>query len=766
MFEKRLRSIVVVCLLAIMMLSAGLVIMPTASALTWTQDDDTEFSQGALTNTEIVGTGPGAYVALVMGIENWGDLNPAVEPSAREGPVMAYDSTRDVMIMFGGYDGSNLDDTWEYDYATNSWTLLTTTGAPPIRVWSSLAYDSVNDVFVLFGGYGPGPLTDTWEYDPGTQTWTETTPGFSPGTMVSYNLVYDSSAGRAILGAQGFLSGLFETWSYDASLDSWTMMSPASDPGTRGSHSFTYMPSIGRSVLFGGVDGFIYLSDVWEYDYSSDSWQQMSLGSGPTARFGHAAAYRTFDLSVVVYGGSEDGGGYPTDTWKYEYIMGSETWTQVMTISNPGPRTSLTITYDPTENGTVVFGGDNGFTRVNDTWELAGYYTSMGLFTSSYFDSLYTDTEYTSIWWNLTPAAQPPNTNMNFQIAVSNNSAGPWSFAGPDGTGGTYYTVPGQQLWAGTVGRYFKYTATLISFDGKNTPRLDDVTIVYTTPTLDPKIVETYPKNFDGLTYIGIWENMTVWFSEPMAVGTLSWSILPNPGGWTEDWDTENTILYLNHSSPFVEKTLHTVTVAIDDLGGNPLISGPVPNPWVFVTVAIPPYIDETEPADSEIDIALDYPIWINFSEPMDTATVLWNILPDPGGWTEQWQNGDQTLYLTHSTDYSQCVQYTVQVTAGDDLKGTGLIPGPAPNPWRFDTVCLDPFVMSTDPGDGQINVALDYPLTIDFSKEVDSTTFLWTIAPNPGGWTDFWAPQNLSVVLDHSTLFTDCTLYTVEVLA
>jgi hypothetical protein len=765
MFKNRLSSIVVVCLLAMVMLSAGFVIMPSASALTWTQDDDTEFSQGTFTNTEIVGTGPGAYVALEQGIENWGDLDPATEPSAREGPVMAYDSTRDVMILFGGYDGSYLDDTWEYDYSTNAWTLLTTTGSPTTREWSSLAYDSGNDVFVLFGGFGPGPLADTWEYDPGTQTWTETTPGFSPGTMVSYNLVYDASAGRTILGGQGFISSTFETWAYDASLDSWTVMSPASDPGNRGFHSFTYMPSIGRSVLFGGVDGFTYLGDVWEYDYSGDSWQQMSPGSGPTSRFGHASAYRSSDEGVVIYGGMEDGGGYPTDTWKYEYVAGSETWTTVMTIMNPGPRNYATMAYDPSDNATVVLGGYDGFQRFNDTWELAGFYTSTGFFVSSYLDSTYTDTEFTNIWWNLTPGAQPVDTNMTFQIAVSNNSAGPWSFRGPDGTSSTYYTVPGQQIFAGTVARYLKYSATLISFTGLETPRMEDVTIVYTTPTLSPKIVETDPANFDGFTYTGLWDNITVWFSEPMDTATLSWSISPDPLGWTVEWDTPDTILYLNHSNPFDEKTVHTVNVAVNDLDGNPLVAGPVPNPWVFVTVAIPPYIEMTNPADSTIDVALDYPVWINFSEPMDTATVTWASSPDPGGWTEQWLNGDQSLYLTHSMDYMQCLQYTIQVTAGKDVKGTDLIPGPVPNPWRFDTVCLDPFIMNTDPADGMIDVALDYSVTIGFSKEVDSTTFQWSIAPDPTGWSEFWAPQNLSVVLDHSVLFSQCTLYTVEVI-
>ncbi|MCK4444284.1 MAG: Ig-like domain-containing protein [Thermoplasmata archaeon] len=710
-----------------------------------------------------MGTGTNAYVALVTGIENWGDLDPATEPSAREGPSMAYDSTRDVVILFGGYNGSHLSDTWEYDYAANIWTELSTTGAPSGREYSSLAYDSGNDVFVLFGGY-PGPLADTWEYDPGTQTWTETTPGFSPGTMYSYALVYDSSAARVVLGAEGFFSGSFETWAYDASLDSWTQMSPVDDPGPRSDHSLTYMPSIGRTVLFGGVEGLTFLSDVWEYDYSGDSWEKMFPGSGPSARFGHEAAYRTFDQSIVVYGGFEDGGAYPTDTWKYEYISGSETWNHVMTINNPGSRNQAALAYLPNDNSTIVFGGNDGFSNVNDTWELAAFYTSMGFFTSSAFDSLYTDTEYTSIWWNWTPGNQPPNTQLWFQIRVSNNSAGPWTnFVGPDGTGFSYFTTPGEAISAGTIGRYFKYTATLMTSDGLDTPRMYDVTIVYTLPTLDPVIAWTIPfsTQFDVL----LWQNITVLFSEPMATGTLTWIINPSPGPWTEEWDSTDTLLYLNHSNPFAEKTVYIAHITyIEDKTGNALVGGTEPNPWAFTTIAIAPYIDETEPANNDIDVPLDYPIWINFSEPMDTPTVTWTIGPDPGGWTEQWQNGDQTLYLTHSTDYGQCLQYTVEVTAGKDLKGTDLVPGVAPNPWRFNTVCLDPFIMATDPADGQIDVPLDYPITVDFSKEVDNGTFLWTITPDPGGWSENWAPQNLSVVLDHSVLFTECTGYNVSV--
>ncbi|MEE9116181.1 MAG: Ig-like domain-containing protein [Thermoplasmata archaeon] len=709
-----------------------------------------------------MGSGPAAYVALVKGIENWGDLDTPLEPSAREAPAMAYDSTRDVFVMFGGYDGSFLNDTWEYDYATNTWLEISTTNAPPARELSSMAYDSTNDVFVLFGGYGPSPLDDTWEYDPIAQTWAETTPGFSPRTMYSYHLTFDSSAGRVILAALDFATTTFETWAYDASLDSWVLRSPPTSPTNRNSHIIVYNPSIDKTVLFAGMDiPATFFSDVWEYDYPSDTWVAKSPGPGPSGRFSHVAVYRAWDQSVVIYGGVDAAGGYPIDTWKYEYVGGSETWTEILTILNPGQRSIATMDYSTADNATVIFGGSDGIGLVNDTYQLGSFYISQGIFASSYIDTLHTDTIWEKIFWNAT--VQPPGTSLDFQLAVSNVSSGSWNFAGPGGIPTSYYTIPGQQIWSGCVGRFLKYSARLISFDGRDTPIMDDVTIVYTIPPLPPRIVETDPESIEF--GVEITRNMTVLFSEPMNTATVTWTINPDPGGWTVEWDSVETILYLNHSVPFEENTVHIAEILSgDDKDGNSLVPGPVSNPWAFSTEAIPPYIEETEPADNDVDVALNHPIWINFSEPMDTATVAWTILPDPGGWTEAWQNSDMTLYLTHSADYNQCVQYVVQVTDGKDTKGIDLAIGPAPNPWRFDAICLDPFIQLTDPGEDQIDIPLDYPITVTFSKEVDNTTLVWTIDPDPGGWTPTWGPQNTSLLLSHSNLFAQCTPHTVEI--
>jgi hypothetical protein len=55
---------------------------------------------------------------------------------------------------------------------------------------------------------------------------------------------------------------------------------------------------------------------------------------------------------IILYGGS----GY-TDTWSFD--CETQTWSQVVTASNPGVHHSLGLAYDPLENVVVLFGGFN-----------------------------------------------------------------------------------------------------------------------------------------------------------------------------------------------------------------------------------------------------------------------------------------------------------------------------------------------------------------------------------------------------------------------
>jgi hypothetical protein len=76
-------------------------------------------------------------------------------------------------------------------------------------------------------------------------------------------------------------------------------------------------------------------------------------------------------------------------------------------------------------------------------------------------------------------ATQPAGTSVKFQIAASNNSAGPFNFVGPDGTAGTFFTSSGASLSQFNGLRYLRYKAFLSTSNGAVTPSLSSVTVCF-----------------------------------------------------------------------------------------------------------------------------------------------------------------------------------------------------------------------------------------------------------------------------------------------
>jgi len=102
---------------------------------------------------------------------DWTDMNPAPGPSVQNYQAMAYDAGSDRAILFGGAGGS---ETWAYDFNTNVWANMNSLPHPSGRWGHKMAYDEGSGRVVLFGGLtvGPSRYDDTWAYDFNTDTWT------------------------------------------------------------------------------------------------------------------------------------------------------------------------------------------------------------------------------------------------------------------------------------------------------------------------------------------------------------------------------------------------------------------------------------------------------------------------------------------------------------------------------------------------------------------------------------------------------------------
>ena len=113
---------------------------------------------------------------------------------------LAFDSDRNVIVLFGGYsgvagNGEPLQDTWEWDGV--DWIQKNSSNVPNARSGHHLVYDSLRKVSVLFGGYQQN--AQTWEWD--GNDWSLSEPIISPPNRSGGAMVYDSTRHEIVLSA-------------------------------------------------------------------------------------------------------------------------------------------------------------------------------------------------------------------------------------------------------------------------------------------------------------------------------------------------------------------------------------------------------------------------------------------------------------------------------------------------------------------------------------------------------------------------------------
>jgi N-acetylneuraminic acid mutarotase len=162
--------------------------------------------------------------------DSWVEMKPAARPPGQNFHSMTYHVKADRVLLWGGdtETGSSRPpkdpSIWVYDYNTNTWEQKLTNNGPNARAYGAMAYDTSSDEIVLYGGYTIGS-NEMWAYNYDANTWTKLESSVDPGKLSRHAFVYVPDIDRFILfggqlGNEEFTYGQ-STWIYDLNANTW-----------------------------------------------------------------------------------------------------------------------------------------------------------------------------------------------------------------------------------------------------------------------------------------------------------------------------------------------------------------------------------------------------------------------------------------------------------------------------------------------------------------------------------------------------------------
>lgn len=265
---------------------------------------------------------------------SWSETSGAGAPSPRYGHLVAW--TGSEMIVWGGVSfGLPAISGARYRADTDSWTTMSTAGAPPehrgTAVWTG------TEMLVWSGGVGGGyrPSTDSWRPLP--------LPGIA--RAVGHTAVW--TGGKMIVwgGHPALAAGIGAA--YDPLTDTWETTSTVNAPSGRQYHAAVWSGT--EMIVWGGRRGGSAVSNGGAYNPATDTWRAIS-GCGTSPMASHTAVWSGSEM--IVFGG--DTGGNAT----LAYGPATDSWRQISFVNAPEERDAHSAVWTGSEM--IVWGGRRG----------------------------------------------------------------------------------------------------------------------------------------------------------------------------------------------------------------------------------------------------------------------------------------------------------------------------------------------------------------------------------------------------------------------
>lgn len=178
-------------------------------------------------------------------------------PPARSHHGQEYSSALGGTFVFGGLSLANgllpLNDAWVLGPA--GWVSLATNAGPSPRFNFGMALDAPSGEFVVYGGVGSNgtKLSDTWLFDPATRTWTLVPVGPAPTASDGVAMSFSPRLGAVVLHSGLNASGqeTNETWAFDMADRQWVQITTTNSPPPRAYARMTTNTCDGSNILFG-----------------------------------------------------------------------------------------------------------------------------------------------------------------------------------------------------------------------------------------------------------------------------------------------------------------------------------------------------------------------------------------------------------------------------------------------------------------------------------------------------------------------------------
>ena len=238
--------------------------------------------------------------------ETWDELEPEGEaPAPRANSAMTWDSTRDVLWVWGGnivVDGAfrSANDLWQYDPRGNRWSEAEADSlSPEARLYHSLVYDPRRDQLVLYGGTDESfvPSEGVWGLDLESLRWSRLDRSGTSGPDLRYwqAMVLDRTNDRLVMMGghdNTDLGNRNDWWFFELENGTWSLEGTGdrlnssangfcdfppdftapdlSAPERRHGHSMVWSESCGHTIVFAGKTDCGATDDVWQL--SDDGW--------------------------------------------------------------------------------------------------------------------------------------------------------------------------------------------------------------------------------------------------------------------------------------------------------------------------------------------------------------------------------------------------------------------------------------------------------------------------------------------------------------